>query len=189
MNDHMLRERLLEAEPPNSELEGRYRERLQAITQHRITRGERAGLVAAVLGAAATIAWFIHLMAPSPAGHPRFGLLALRVGLVLAAALGAYAVNVLRLGTANLRRDLSAQLPLACILIMVVLLLCQGRVLPDPARGDQKMLIALAAWTIAGLPIFISHFMRTSEIKLRTDILRIELAVAELAERLPGRPQ
>ena len=189
MNEPTLRERLLAAEPPSADLERRYRERLQAISERRITSGERAGLVVAVLAAVATIAWFIHLMTPYPADRPPFGLLALRIGLILAAALGAYALNALRVGTVDHRSDAGMQIALPSILVMVGLLLWQGRHLPDPARGNQKMLVALAAWTLAGLPIFIFHFIRTSEIKLRTEMLRIELAVAELSERLPGRTE
>ena len=80
-------------------------------------------------------------------------------------------------------------LVLGSTLVMVGLLMWQGRLLPDPARGNQKMLIALAVWTLAGLPYCVSMFVRTSEIKLRTDLLRVELALAELGERQGRRPE
>ena len=192
MNEPTLRDRLLAAEPPSADLESRFRERLKEITERQITPADRAGLVVGALAALATIVWFIHLQSPYPADHPRFGLLTLRIGIVLAAALGAYAIMVLRRGTEDLRRDGSSvltQVVLGSVLVMVGLLMWQGRHLPDPSRGNQKMLIALAAWTLAGLPYCVSMFVRTSEIKLRTDLLRIELALAELGERQGRRPE
>lgn len=191
MNEPTLRDRLLAAEPPSADLERRFRERLGEITERRLTSADRWGLVVGALAALATIVWFVRLQSPYPEDHPRFGLFVLRIGIVLAAALGAYAIMVLRRGTEDLRRDGSAltQLVLGCTLVMVGLLMWQGRHLPDPARGNQKMLIALAVWTLAGLPYCVSMFVRTSEIKLRTDLLRIEPALAELVERQESRPE
>jgi hypothetical protein len=72
---------------------------------------------------------------------------------------------------------------------MVGILMWQGWHLPDPARGNQKMLVALMAWCLAGIPFCISMFVRTVEIKLRTDLLRLELALAELGEQVGRRPE
>jgi hypothetical protein len=191
MNDPTLRDRLLAAEPLSPDLERRFRERLKEITERPLTAADRVGLVIGALAALATIVWFVHLLSPYPAGHPRLGLLALRIGIVLAAAFGLYAVLVLRRGTEDLRRDggMLTQLVLGSTLVMVGLLMWQGRLLPDPARGNQKMLIALAVWTLAGLPYCVSMFVRRSEIKLRTDLLRLELALAELGEQQGRRPE
>jgi peptidoglycan/LPS O-acetylase OafA/YrhL len=191
MNEPTLRDRLLAAEPPSADLESRFRERLREITERRITSAERTSLVVSALAAVATIVWFVHLLSPYAADHPRLGLFALRIGIVLVGAFGAYAIMVLRRGTEDLRRDggILTQLVLGSALVMVGLLMWQGRHLPDPARGNQKMLVALAVWTMAGLPYCVSMFVRRSEIKLRTDLLRVELALAELGERQGRRPE
>jgi hypothetical protein len=191
MNEPTLRDRLLVAEPPNADLERRFRERLRQITERRLAPVERAGLAIPVLGTLALIVWFIRLMSPYPPGRPEIGLLALRIGIVLAGALGACAVVLIVRGRESLRRDGTALtlLVLGSTLVMVGLLMWKGLHLPDPVRGNREMLVALLVWCLAGIPFCVSMFVRTSEIKLRTDLLRLELALAELGESQRSRPE
>ena len=75
MTEPTLRDQLLAAEQATPELEQRYRERLRALTERRLTTAERGGLVFALVLAAGVAAWFVRLMVTYPPNHNRFCLL------------------------------------------------------------------------------------------------------------------
>lgn len=181
MNESHIREALLATEPPDSELERRYRERLLALTERRITTAGRAVLVIAVLVMLGMAAWFVRLLVSYPASYHPDGMIALPVSLVLIALLAAYAIAALRRGTEDLHRDglRGAQLVGLCALVMLVLMMWQASHMADPARGNHKILIGLVVWTVAALPYCMAHFVKQSELRVRTDLLRFELTLAE----------
>ena len=181
MNESRMRDALLASEQPNPELEQRYHERLRALTERRITTSERVGLVIGLLLAAGVAAWFVRLMVTCPPDRKPFGLLVLAVGIVLCAGWAAYAIVVLRRGTQDLQRDSSmlGNLVMLSTAGMVPLLYWASIHQADPALGNRKLLVALLAWTLAGLPYYVLHVVREHSLKLRTDLLRLELAIAE----------
>ena len=181
MNNPRMRDALLAAEQPSPQLEQRYRERLRALTERRLTTSERVGLVIGLLLAVAVGAWFVRLMLTYPPDNKPFGLLVLKLSLPLCAGWAAYAIVMLRRGTENLRRDgaVLGNLVMLSTVGMVVLLFWDAVHLTDAARGDQKLLIAVLVWTMAGLPYYVSHVVRENNLRLREDLLRLELALAE----------
>ena len=187
MTEPTLRDQLLAAEPPSAVLESRYRERLSALTERKLTTTERAGLVVGLAGCLAVTVWFIRLFVAYPARYQPDGRAVLPVALGLVVLLAYYAARELRRGVVDLRRDgsLHAELVGLCALVMVLILVWQGMHWPDAVRGNRKILVGLAVWTIAALPYLLVYFVKESERKVRIDLLRLELALAEMGERLP----
>ena len=62
------------------------------------------------------------------------------------------------------------------------LMLWAGIETPDPARGNQLILFGLVFWTTMGLPFYLAHMVRQNELRVRLDVLRLELALAERDE-------
>ena len=184
MNESRMRDALLATEMPSPELERRYRERLLAMTERRLTPAKRTALVILLLVMLGVAAWFVRMLVTYPAGSRVDGWISLPVGLILLALLAAYAISALRRGTEDLHQDglRGMQLVGLCALVMLVLMMWQAYHQADPARGNHKILVGLVVWTVGALPVGMAHFVKQSELRVRTDLLRLELALAQRNE-------
>ena len=191
MNETRMRDALLASEQPSTELERRYRERLSTILERRITTKDRVGLVIGLLGAVATAVWFVRLLGSPPPACGPIGVIALKWGLVMCAGWAAYAIAFLLRGTENLGRDrpILVNLVVVSAVVPIALLFWKAVHLTDTALGNQKLLVALLVWTMGVLPFCVAHLVRESGLQLRADLLRLELALAELGERKSASPQ
>jgi hypothetical protein len=183
MNDTSLRDALLAAEAPSTELESRYHEKLRSITERRITTRERVGMGIGLAGCVAFGALLVRWMIAYPAHFNPNARPLLWVWLGLLVMLVHYSVAEWRRGVVRRDGALPAQVVGVCAVVGVALLYWTAVHTPDAARGNHKLLVGVLVWTMAALPYLIVHFVRESEQRVRTDLLRLELAIVELREQ------
>ncbi len=184
MNTSNLREGLLGAEGQDPGLESRYRERVRALTERRLTGAARVGHTLGMLLALALVVRFVQLFVQDRAqGRPE-GLAGLGLGLAFCAGWALAELAVLRAGV---ERHLSHGAVRTVLLagftsLLAGLMLWAGIVASDPARGVRLILFGLVFWCVLGLPFLISHWLRESEVRTRIALLRLELRLAERGE-------
>ena len=184
MNTPNLREGLLGAERPDPDLETRYRERVRALTERRLTGAARAGHALGMVLSLALVVRFVQLVAQDRAqGRPE-ALAGLGLGLAFCAGWALAELAVLRAGV---ERHFSHGAVRTVLLVgftslLAGLMLWAGLVSPDPARGLRLILFGLVFWCVIGLPFLISYRLRHSEMRVRIALLRLELQLAERGE-------
>lgn len=185
MNETRLREGLPGAEPASADLERKYRERMATITRRRITGIERASHVFGLVVALGTAAWFVWLFLQHRADGRPVAMAGLAVGLAFTLGWSAFSIALLRGGTEDQRWHgvIRTQMVGLFTLALAGLMLWAGLAEPDPARGNQLILFGLVFWTTMGLPFYVAQMVKQNELSVRSDVLRLELALAEAAER------
>ena len=186
MNGSGLREGLFGAEPASAELERKYHEGLRTLIERRLTPAQRGvhvfGLVMslALVGFFAFEFWALR-------GHPTAtGVTALAVGMVFSVGWGLLALASLRSGTENLRFHalLRSQLVWIFNALLMGLMLWVGMSSADVVRGIRTILYGLVFFAAFGIPYFVAQVVRQSELRVREDVLRVQLGLAQLAERV-----
>jgi len=190
MSATRLREGLPEAESASAELERRYRERMAAIARRRLTGFERAGHVFGMIVGLGTAAWLVVAFLQHRADGRPAALVGIAVGLAFALGWSAFSFALLRGGTEDQRvhAEIRAQLIGLFTMALAGLMLWAGLAEPDPARGNQLILFGLVFWTTMGLPYYVARLVRQNELRVRSDVLRLELALAEAGEQREVRP-
>lgn len=184
MNTQNLRQGLLGAESRDPGLETRYRERLRALTERRLTGAARVGHTLGMVLALALVVRFLQLFGQDRAqGRPE-ALVGLGLGLAFCAGWALAELAVLRAGV---ERHLSHGAVRTLLLVgfpslLVGLMLWAGLGTPDPARGIRLILFGLVFWCVIGLPFLISYLVRDSEMRTRIALLKLELRLAEGGE-------
>lgn len=116
-------------------------------------------------------------------GRP-VALAGLAVGLAFTLGWSAFSIVLLRRGTEDLRLHGSVRTQLVTLFTLALagLMLWAGLDSPDPARGNQLILFGLVFWTTIGLPFLVAHLVQEATVRVRQDVVRLELALAERAE-------
>lgn len=190
MNGSKLRGGLLGAEPPSVELQRKYRERLGSLTERRITGVERFTHSVSLAISLGLVARFVQLFVEHRAAGRPVMLVGLAVGLAFSTGWSVFAIALLRRGTEDLRLHgfVRTQLVGLFTLALAGLMLWAGIETPDSARGNQLILFGLVFWTTMGLPFYVGHVVQQTELRIRQDVLRLELAMAEFGERQSASP-
>jgi len=176
-----LREGLLAAERVTPALEQRYHERLRALTDRRLTQVERASHVVGLLVALGLVARFIQLFVQ----HGAHGRAVAVVGLVLGLAFSAGwvcaegAVLVSGVNRFFSHGVIRTQLIVAFTFLLAGLMLWAGLERPNVAEGLRLILFGIVFWCAIGLPFLVAHLTARGELRVRADILRLELTLAE----------
>ncbi len=181
-----MREGMIGAEPASAELERRYRESLRGLLERRLSPAQRgAAVFALAIGAVMTVVFVAQLVRIGP--HARAVQVAgLVVGLLFSAGWAALAVASLRSGLENLRFHsvLRSYLVVGFVTLLMGVMLWAGLSSPDVERGNQLILYGLAFLVAFGIPYLTAQLVRQSELRLRQDVLRVQLALAQVQERL-----
>lgn len=189
MNRNSLREGLLGAVAPSPELERRYRERVAALFDRRLTPVERISIAAGLL----LVLWvsfrLVQSFVRAGTGAPLVTLVGLAVGLAFCAGMIVFSVWQLRGGVEDFRTHGLTRTGLVAMFTaaLALLMLWAGVEARDPATGIRLILFGVVFWTTLGLPFYLTHLVRHGELRLRVELLRIELSLAEAAERGEGR--
>ena len=185
MNGTRLREGLLGAESASAELERKHRERIRALVERRLGPAQRGAHVFTVALSLALVIFFVVTFLRLRGHETATGVAGIAVGLVFSLGWGALAVASLRSGTENLRFHavLRSQLIWSFNALLMGLMLWAGMQTPDVTRGNQLILFGLVFFVGFGIPYFVAQVVRQSELRLREDVLRLQLALAQLAER------
>jgi len=188
MNGTGLREGLIGAEVTTPELERKYREKMQALVERRLTPVQRVTHVFSIALSFALVVFFVVQFVSLRGRETAVGLAGITVGLLFSLGWGALALSALRRGKESLRFDgvVRMQLIWTFTVALLGLMLYVGMDSPDPARGGRLILYGLAFWVAFGIPTFVAQLVRQSELRVREDLLRLELALAQVVERANG---
>jgi hypothetical protein len=188
MSDVKLREGLLGAEGVTPELERRYRERLQALVERRATPASRATHVFGLVLSAGLVAFFVYQLVLAGSAASPILYLGLAVGLAFSVGWGVLAAISLASRKEDLRTHALARdfLVVGFNAALLGIMLWAGMTTADAARGVRVMLYGLAFWAAFGIPSLFARLLQMSELRTRMDVLRLELALARMAER--GEP-
>ncbi len=184
MKESNFREGLLGAETTKAELESRYRERVRALTEQRLTAVGRVAHAAGLLIALALVVRFVQLFVAIPADARPEAIAGLALGLAFSVGWALAEGAVLRAGVERLFSH-----GLVRTLIIVVftsllagLMLWAGIESPDAARGTRLILFGLVSWCTIGLPFLLAFLIRSIEVRVQIALLRMELARSESPE-------
>ncbi len=181
MNGSRMREGLLAAESASPELEKRYRERMRALTERRLTGVERASHGFGLVLALALVARFVQLFVEQRAAGRPVALAGLAVGLAFSAGWAWAETSVLRSGVDRFFTHAAARAQLIVVFTFLLagLMLWAGLDARDAVVGTRLMLFGLVFWCAIGLPFLVAHLVRGGELRTRADVLRLELMLAE----------
>jgi hypothetical protein len=185
MNGTGLREGLLGAESASPELERKYREGVRVLFERRLTPLRRRSLVFSVMLSLALAVFFVAQFVRLRGHETAIGVVGIAVGFLFSVGWGLLALSTLRRGTENLRFHgvIRTQLIWAFTALLMGLMLWAGLQTADAARGNRLILYGLVFFVAFGIPYFVAQVVQQSELRVREDVLRLELALAQLGER------
>jgi len=186
MKRETFREQLLSEEKVSPELRERYREEVRNMLERKLTKREKiAWTFGIVLGCFFFVFFGYHALF-APPGFPLIGRIVFGLGPVFALAYIVFSVSVLRRG--KLHRIRTEEWSTRIIYIFVVLMMAialvwSGR-MEDQVGGISMVLNMLVFLILFGILPMIINRVNKAEWKLREDLLRIELDLAELREKM-----
>lgn len=184
MNEQSIRHRLLEIEKRTPHLEERFEKEKRKMLERKLTRSGRiVWILASLIGAY----FFVHLsyLAITIQEGPWLVRIGFIAGAVFGAAWTTLGVWILKKGSFQLFRDENAVHGLTfgfALLLLVVLLLLGGQV-EDRTTGIQLMLSGGIFFLIFGIPAIFNMRLNRTESSLREQLLKIELQIAEIADK------
>ncbi len=178
--------RLLEQESTSSELEGRYRKELEAMLERKLKPVERVAYsIAAVMGFGFLIIFSVAAW-KSWSSLPVLASVGFLTGAVFGAAFSLHAIRILLKGRFHIRKDSGFFMGLvwAFMIIMMTLFLVMGQQMENTEKGTQMILVGLVFFVTFGVVGMLQFNIQQAELRTREAILRLELHVAALADRL-----
>lgn len=184
MKRESFREDLLSAEKISPELRERYRQEVRNMLERKMTRREKIAWILIMFlccDLAVIFGWAALFAAESATMRVWFGL-----GVVFPLVFIAFGVTMLRRGKLHRVRDeeTSTRISFAFVLIMMTFALVWGGMIKDRVVGISLVLGTLVFYITFGVMPMILNRVNRAEWKLREDLLRIELELAELGEKL-----
>lgn len=176
-----IKEGLLGAEARNPALEERYRARLRGLAERRLGPAARImHAVGLVIGLGLSIR-FVQLMMSLHAGGRAEQWIGLGVGLAFSLCWALAEGAVLRAGVERLfsHGAIRTALVVTFTFTLAGLMLWAGIQSANPARGMHLILFGLVFWCAIGLPFLVAHLVKSSEVRVRTSLLELELARAD----------
>jgi hypothetical protein len=181
MNGTGLRKGLLAAERVTPALEERYRERLRALTERRLTPVQRGSHVVGLLIALGLVGRFIQLFVQHRAGGGAEAIVGLTLGLAFSAGWALAEGAVLASGVNRFFSHGVARTQLIVVFTFLLagVMLWAGIERPNAAEGIRLILFGLVFWCAIGLPFLMAHLVTQGGLRVRADVLRLELMLAE----------
>lgn len=190
MNEQSIRDRLLGMEKRTAQLEERFEKEKKKMLERKLTlSGKIVWLLTSLIGAyfAIHLSYLAIIMQELP-------LLA-RIGFAGGALFGAawvvLSIRTLKRGSFSLFRNENAIHGLVfgfSVLLLVILLLLGGQA-EDKTTGIQLMLSGGIFFLAFGIPSILSMRINRIESSLKEQMLRIELQMAEFADKTKNREE
>jgi hypothetical protein len=184
MNNKPIRPRLLEMEERTPELEKRFEEEMKKMLEKQIKpSGRIMWLLTSLVGAYFMIHFsYLAIVIKDVPWLVRFGFAG---GAAFGCAWVALSIRVLNKGSFRMWRDENAihGLVFGFSLLLLITLLLLGGQAKDRITGIQLMLSGCIFFIIFGIPSIFNTRINRTESSLREQLLRIELRMAELADK------
>ncbi|MFA6241638.1 MAG: hypothetical protein WC655_11960 [Candidatus Hydrogenedentales bacterium] len=186
MNKQSIAEQLLAQEKPSANWELRYRKEMEAMMERNLKPWERVLYVLVtimclsffvVFGVAAVLSW---------GDLPLLSTIGFALGSLFGLAFALISIGVMKRGRFNFKRDTGKITGLVWIFMigMMTIFLVQGQQMKDTGKGTQLILVGLVFFVTFGVVGMLQYNIQQSELRVRESMLKIELQLAELAERL-----
>ena len=185
MNGSDLRGGLLGAEAASAELEKKYREAILGLVERRLTPAQRGVHLFGVAMGLALVAFFVNALLGLPP-HPRPTMIAgIAVGLAFSAGWALLSFASMRGGRENLRVHamIRTQLVFGFTALLMALMTWVGMTSADVLAGIRVMLYGIVFFVGIGIPYFVAQAIRSSELRVREDVLRLRLELARAVGR------
>ena len=185
MNDQSIRDRLLDMEKRNPELEEQFKKELNKMFEKKLTTSGKIEWILASLGGVAFAVGGSYVAIAFPQELPWLGRVFCMVGAVGGTAWAALGVWILKKGSFNwLEDENSIHVLTFCLMVLfMIILLLLGNQIEDRTKAIHIMLSGVIFFLIFGLPASFNMRINRTEASLREQLLKIELKMAELAEK------
>ena len=184
MNEKSIRDRLLEMEKRNPDLEERFEKEKKKMLTRKLTTSERViWAFASLLGAYFFVQLtYLAIVIKEGPWLVRFGLIG---GAVFGAAWTILGIWILKKGSFKLFRHENAihGLTFGFALLLLITMLLLGGQAGDRTTGIQLMLIGSIFFLVFGIPALFNMRINRTESSLREQLLKIELQIAEIADK------
>jgi len=185
MNDKSIRDRLLDMEKRNPDLEERFKKEMKKMLEKKLTPfGKIVWALASLFSAAMLIRFsYIAVVSQNLPWLVRIGFIE---GAVFCAAWVALGIWILKKGSMNLVQHANAIHVIVFLFVLLLLINMQilGSQHADKTRGIQMMLSGAIFFLVFGIPAIFNLRINRTEASLREQLLKIELKIAELADKI-----
>ena len=185
MNDKSIRDRLLDMEKRNPDLEERFNEEMKKMLEKKLTPFGKIVWALVSLFSAAMFFRFSYMAVVSQ-NLPWLVRIGFIEGAVFSAAWVALGIWILKKGSINLVYHENAIHVIVFLFVLLLLINMQvlGSQHVDKTKGIQMMLSGAIFFLIFGIPALFNMRISRTEASLREQLLKIELKIAELADKI-----
>ena len=185
MNDQSIRDRLLDMEKRTPELEKQFKKEVNKMFEKKLTISEKIGWSLSTLMGVFFVIIFSYaaLVSQELPWLVRAGFIE---GAVFGAAWAVLSIWILKKGSLNWLRDenMAYGLSFGFILLLMINMFFLGNQLEDKILAIQMMLNTAVFFMIFGIPALFNMRINRTEASLREQLLKIELKMAEMAEKI-----
>jgi len=184
VNDQSIRNRLLEMEKRNPDLEEQFKKEMKKMLDRKLKLFEKIAWTVTSLVAAFMVIFFSY-MAIVLKEVPWLVRVGFIEGAVFSAAWVALSIWILKKGSINLLKHENAihGLVFGFVLLLLMNMLLLGGQIEDKTTGIQMMLSGAIFFMVFGIPAIFNMRINRTEYTLREQLLKIELKMAELSEK------
>lgn len=188
-SNKILRNKLLDMEKPNPSHREKYEKEIREMFEKKLTSYRKLGHIVGLIMGLGFAVLFGTLAVILPKEFPLWGRFMWAVGAIFGLAFVGVEGWILKKGTINLKKDNMAMAGLGWgfIVIMATITLLFSGKLPDPVKGVH-MLVCVLIFVVMAAVGLLKAIIERSELNTREKLLEIEYRLAELAEKLEGKP-
>jgi len=161
------------------------------MLEKRLTWGMRIGWMLATAMGLGFLGLFSYVAATAPPEFPLLGRLGFVAGALFGLGWTILALSILKRGAISLKSHSGAATGMVWgfVLLMMIIFLQLGMTMEDGVKGIQMILSGLVFLVIFGIPALIMRRVETAELALGEHLLKLELQLAEISEKLGTEPK
>jgi predicted membrane channel-forming protein YqfA (hemolysin III family) len=184
-----FRDKLLDIEKTTDSYKEKYEKEVQAMVEKKLTGANKWFHVGGLIMGLGFLILFATIAVIMPKEFPFWGRTMFILGAVFGAVFAAFEGWILKKGTIDLRKDemASAGLSWGVVVIAATIVLVNSGKLADPIKGVH-MLVGILVFEVMAAVGLLKAIIQRSELNNREKLLEIEYRIAELAEKIDGKP-
>jgi hypothetical protein len=189
-SEKTLRDKLLDMQETSNGYKEKYEKEVKAMFEKKLTGLTRTWAIVGLIMGLGFFILFGSLAVIVPREFPLWGRFIWALGAVFGLGFAGLETWVLKKGAVNLKTDNMAMAGLgwAFVVIVASIILVFSARFPDPMKGVRALIAVLIFLVLAAVGL-LKAFIQRSEVNTREKLLEIEYRIAELAEKVEGKPQ